>query len=73
MHTVSADRLTDDKSGKGYYAVEVALDPNDVKKSRIDLQAGMPAEVIVPTRPRTLFEYLLGPLRDEITRAFRER
>jgi len=52
---------------------EVALDPNDVKKSRIDLQAGMPAEVIVPTRPRTLFEYLLGPLRDEITRAFRER
>jgi HlyD family secretion protein len=73
VHTVSADRLTDDKSGQGYYAVEVALDPNDVKKSRIDLQAGMPAEVIVPTRPRTLFEYLLGPLRDEITRAFRER
>jgi HlyD family secretion protein len=73
VHTVSADRLTDDKSGQGYYAVEVALDPNDVKKSRIDLQAGMPAEVIVPTRSRTLFEYLLGPLRDEITRAFRER
>ena len=73
VHAVSADRLTDDKSGQGYYAVEVALDPNDVKKSRIDLQAGMPAEVIVPTRPRTLFEYLLGPLRDEITRAFRER
>jgi HlyD family secretion protein len=73
VHTVSADRLTDDKSGQGYYAVEVALDPNDVKKSRIDLQAGMPAEVVVPTRPRTLFEYLLGPLRDEITRAFRER
>jgi HlyD family secretion protein len=73
VDTVSADRLTDDKSGQGYYAVEVALDPNDVKKSRIDLQAGMPAEVIVPTRPRTLFEYLLGPLRDEITRAFRER
>lgn len=73
VQTVSADRLTDDKSGQGYYAVEVALDPNDVKKSHIELQAGMPAEVIVPTRPRTLFEYLLGPLRDEITRAFRER
>jgi HlyD family type I secretion membrane fusion protein len=73
VQTVSADRLTDDKSGQGYYAVEVALDPDDVKKSRIELQAGMPAEVIVPTRPRTLFEYLLGPLRDELTRAFRER
>jgi len=73
VKTVSADRLTDDKSGEGYFAVEVALEPDDVRKSRIDLQAGMPAEVIVPTRPRTLFEYLLGPLRDEITRAFRER
>jgi HlyD family type I secretion membrane fusion protein len=73
VQTVSADRLTDDKSGQGYYAVEVALDPNDVKKAHIDLQAGMPAEVIVPTRPRTLFEYLLGPLRDEIAHAFRER
>jgi HlyD family secretion protein len=73
VKTVSADRMTDDKSGEGYFAVEVALEPDDVKKSRIDLQAGMPAEVIVPTRPRTLFEYLLGPLRDELTRAFRER
>lgn len=44
-----------------------------MKKSRIELQSGMPAEVIVPTRPRTLFEYLFGPLRDELTRAFRER
>lgn len=73
VRTVSADRLTDGKSGEGYYELEVALDRNDVKKARIELQAGMPAEIIVPTRQRTLFEYLLGPLQDEITRAFRER
>ncbi|WGD49073.1 HlyD family type I secretion periplasmic adaptor subunit [Bradyrhizobium sp. CB1650] len=73
VRTVSADRVTNDKSGPGYYAVEVSLEPEDVKKSRIELQSGMPAEVIVPTRPRTLFEYLFGPLRDELTRAFRER
>jgi HlyD family type I secretion membrane fusion protein len=72
VKTVSADRLTDDKASPGYYAVEVALDPNDVKTSHVELQPGMPAEVIVATRPRTLFEYLLGPLRDELTRAFRE-
>jgi len=72
VRTVSADRLTDDKSGQGYYSVEVTLDPGDMKKSHVELQAGMPAEVIVPTRPRTLFEYLIGPLRDEITGAFRE-
>ncbi|MBK3663856.1 HlyD family type I secretion periplasmic adaptor subunit [Bradyrhizobium diazoefficiens] len=74
IRTVSADRVTNDRaSGPGYYVVEVSLEPDDVKKSRIELQSGMPAEVIVPTRPRTLFEYLFGPLRDELTRAFRER
>ena len=72
VQTVSADRVATDKGGPGYYAVEVSLEPEDVKKSRIELQSGMPAEVIVPTRPRTLFEYLFGPLRDELTRAFRE-
>jgi HlyD family type I secretion membrane fusion protein len=73
VRTISADRMTDDKSGQNYYSVEVALDAGDVKKSRMDLQPGMPAEVVVPTRPRTLFEYLIGPLRDEINGAFRER
>jgi HlyD family type I secretion membrane fusion protein len=73
VQTVSADRLTDDKSGQGYFSIEVALDSNDVRKSRIEMQPGMPAEVVVPTRPRTLFTYLIGPLRDEITGAFRER
>jgi HlyD family type I secretion membrane fusion protein len=73
VQTVSADRVTDDKSDSSYYALQVALDANDVKKSRIELQPGMPAEVIVPTRSRTLMEYLIGPLRDEITGAFRER
>jgi HlyD family secretion protein len=72
VKTVSADRVTDDKSGQSYFSVEVALDPDDVKKSRIDMQPGMPAEVVVPTRPRTLFAYLIGPLRDEINGAFRE-
>jgi HlyD family type I secretion membrane fusion protein len=73
VQTVSADRLTDKESGEGYYALQVVLNADDVRKSRIDLQPGMPAEVIVTTRPRTLFEYLISPLRDEISGAFRER
>lgn len=73
LETVSADRVSDDKSGQAFYTIEVALHADEVKRSRIELQAGMPVEVILPTRPRTLMQYLLGPLRDEITGAFRER
>ena len=71
--TVSADKLTDEKSGKGYYAVRVQLNEDDVKASRVALQPGMPTEIIVTTRPRTLVGYLFGPLTDEISGAFREK
>lgn len=71
--TVSADKLTDEKSGKGYYAVRVQLNDDDVKASRVALQPGMPTEIIVTTRPRTLVGYLIGPLTDEISGAFREK
>lgn len=70
---VSADRLTDERTGEGYYSIQVRLNPEDVRASRVDLQPGMPAQVIVTTQPRTLMEYIAGPLIDEITGAFRER
>lgn len=71
--TVSADKLTDDRSGKGYYSLRVKLNPDDVRAARVSLQAGMPAEAIVTTKPRTLVGYLFGPLIDEVTGAFREK
>lgn len=71
--TVSADKMTDEKTGKGYYSVRVKLNADDVKASRVQLTPGMPTEVIVTTRPRTLVGYLIGPLADEISGAFREK
>jgi HlyD family secretion protein len=71
--TVSADRLTDERTGEPYYLIRVRMSPDDVGKSKVDLQPGMAAEIIVTTQPRTLIEYLVSPLTDEITRAFREK
>jgi HlyD family type I secretion membrane fusion protein len=71
--SVSADKITDQATGASYFSVRVRLDPDDVKKAKIGLQPGMPAEVVVATQSRTLASYLLGPLLDEIGRAFREK
>jgi HlyD family type I secretion membrane fusion protein len=71
--TVSADRLTDERTGQGYYAVRARLDADDVRKAHLDLQSGMPVEIVMPTRARTLAAYLVGPLLDEMSNAFRER
>jgi len=71
--SVSADKITDSTSGVSYFAVRAKLNPEDVENAKIRLQPGMPAEVVVTTKPRTLASYLLGPLLDEIGHAFREQ
>jgi len=71
--SVSADKITDSTSGASYFAVRAKLNPEDVENAKIRLQPGMPAEVVVTTKPRTLASYLLGPLLDEIGHAFREQ
>jgi membrane fusion protein, type I secretion system len=73
---VSADALPDDaKPGQtpdGYIArvrldhAASVLDPNFKPKP------GMPAEVYIKTSARTFFEYLMKPVTDSMSRAFRE-
>lgn len=71
--TVSADKLTDQQSGRGYFSLRIRPDASDLKNIRLALQPGMPAQVVVTTRPRTFVSYIFGPLLDEITGAFREK
>ena len=70
---VSADRLTDERTGVPYYAVTLRLNDEDVRGAGVALQSGMPAEAVIPTRGRTVLEYLAGPLLDELSGAMREK
>ncbi|SFU21549.1 HlyD family type I secretion periplasmic adaptor subunit [Mesorhizobium sp. YR577] len=70
--SVSADKITDSRSGLTFFAIRTKINSDDLSKSKVPLQPGMPAEVIVTTGSRTLAGYLLGPLLDEIGHAFRE-
>lgn len=71
---VSADRLTDNKTGAGYYSVLVKVNPGELEKyPKIRLSPGMPVVVMVPTSERTALDYLLKPLTDSVSRAMREK
>jgi HlyD family type I secretion membrane fusion protein len=71
---VSADRLTDQRSGTGYYLAQVKVDQTEVQRmNEFRMTPGMPALVIVPTGDRTALDYLLQPLTDSFNRAFREQ
>ncbi len=71
---VSADRMTNERSGESYYTarVEITELPQGLK-DQIGLYPGMPAEIIIATGKRTLLEYLTAPLSRSFRRAFREQ
>ena len=71
--TVSADRLTDERTGVAYYVAQVVVDPADLTRNReISLYPGMPAQVMVTTKKRSALEYLVGPLFAAFDNAFRQ-
>lgn len=70
---VSADALPDEKTRNDLYIVRVSLERADLNKIiGFEPKSGMPAEVYIQTAPRTFFEYLMQPLKDSLSRAFRE-
>lgn len=70
---VSADRLVDQATREPYYLVRLSITdrlPEEVDGAMI--YPGMPVEAMISTSTRTFFEYLVRPLEDSFSRAFRE-
>lgn len=71
---VSADSLTDARTGLDYYEARVELDPESLKElEEVELYPGMPAEVMIVAGERTALDYLISPIMDVTQRAFREQ
>jgi len=71
---ISADITTDQRTGLSYYTVRISLPPEEVARlGEVKLVPGMPVESFVQTGERTVISYLVKPLYDQLTRAFREK
>lgn len=70
---ISADRLVNEQSGIPYYLGRVELTENGRKQLKdLVLVPGMPAEVLINTGERTLFEYLVQPATNAFARSLIE-
>jgi len=70
---VSADSLTDERTGLRYFSARVRIDAEELGRLEdVRLYPGMPAEVMIVTGEQTFLDYLLGPIQDSFARAFRE-
>jgi HlyD family type I secretion membrane fusion protein len=71
---ISADRLTDQKTGQPYYVALLRMNQQQLAELRqVHLYPGMPAQVMIPTQERTAFDYLVGPLVQSFHESFRQR
>lgn len=62
---VSADRLTEPRSGEAYYSMKVTLSPAQIKRlGKNTIVPGMPVSVFVRTGERSLLNYLFKPISD---------
>lgn len=74
VRTVSADRLTDQATGQPYYLARVEVERGELDRvgAEVGLVPGMPAEVLIVRRERTMVQYLLEPFREAFRWSFRE-
>jgi HlyD family secretion protein len=74
VNRVSADVAEDQKTGTRYYTVRIAIPASEIERLKgLKIVPGMPVECFIQTSPRTVMSFLVKPLHDQISRAFREK
>ena len=70
---LSADKIVDERTGQPYYNAKIELTPESyVKLGDMELLPGMPADVLINTGERTVFEYLMQPISNAWAKAMIE-
>ena len=75
---ISADSFTDEKTGETYFSAELDVPEDQLAiirsvREEFELRPGLPAEVVVPLRPRSALSYLVEPLVGAFWSSFREQ
>jgi len=71
---IAADVSKDSSGAAPYYSVWVTVAKSELARLRgIAINAGMQADVFIEAGSRSPLSYLLKPLTDQVSRAFRER
>lgn len=78
VRTISADRFTDESTGKPYFVAEIDVRPSQLDEvrqllGRGELRPGLPVDAMLPVRKRTALQYLLEPLTSSFRKALHEQ
>ena len=71
---ISADVSQEQRTGAAFYTIRVKIPESELERlNGLRLVPGMPVESFIQTGERTVLSYLLKPLSDQFTKAWREK
>lgn len=72
---VSADIITNERSGQSYFNATITLDPKEIGYlgPTAEIKPGMPVDAFIQTTMRTPFDYLVRPLTSYFGKSMLER
>jgi HlyD family secretion protein len=74
LERIAADVSKDSTTSTPFYTARVVIPANELVRVRgLSITAGMQAEVFIEVGSRSPLSYLLRPLTDQVSRAFKER
>lgn len=78
VRTVSADSITEEKTGRTYFRAEIIVPAAEMNKVRSsfgkgELRPGLPVDAVLKVRKRTALQYLVEPLSGALWRSGHER
>jgi len=73
--SVSADSFKDERSDEVYFKARIEIPESELTKLKENIQLipGMPIDVFIITGSRTMWDYLVTPIKESAYRAFREK
>ncbi|SUS06001.1 putative Type I secretion system membrane fusion protein PrsE [uncultured Defluviicoccus sp.] len=73
VQSISADALTDQRTGEPYFEARVSIPADQIAKVKADVLApGLPAEVLIKTGEHTTLDYLLAPIERAAFQSMRD-
>lgn len=74
LDTISADRITDQRTGNSFYKGRVTITQEQLDRlGEHKLHSGMAVEAMVQRGEQSVLHYLLKPLIDSLTHSFKEK
>jgi HlyD family type I secretion membrane fusion protein len=74
VETVSADRISDPKTGRAYYQARITVPKDQLSRlGDVKLQSGMAVEAMISRGSQSALHYAVKPLLESLTRSFREQ